>query len=272
MVFSSIRQSVPIKQFMAWHLVLLLAVSAALSGGVTSLRSAAIMVLAYIAADLLWTYASRRVWYYPLSSIISGLILGLVAPSNLPLWLAIALPMVAVGAKHCLHFGRIRHVVNPAAFSLGVLSLFLPVASWWGPSGGAYPFYLVLAGGLFTVWHQRRWDTVGPYLLTYLIGVALLVVTAGGELSLSFVRQQLLDGTLLFFVSVMLIDPLTSSFPARRARVLFGVAAAASGIIIMALVRFLPFSVDPLIWGLIIANLIFNLRYLPMRPIQQGSV
>lgn len=260
---SLLLRRIPIKQFTVAYLAALLLASGLLSGQAENIGNAIFIILVYAAADLIVTRYLGGVWYVPLSSVISGLILGLVAfPSLL---IGAVLSLIAVFAKHALHFGRLRHIVNPAAFALITVSLFTPAVSWWAPSAGAAALILIILGGAFILWDQRRWDTVVSYLAVYFLGLSLVVLAGGGELTESFFRQQVLDGALLFFLSVMLIDPLTSYYPLRRTRMLFGVSAAAFTSAIVFFSSYLPAGIDPLIGGLLIANVIFNLKYLPLR-------
>ena len=201
----------------------------------------------YAAFDVLWTYLRDRVWYFPESSLISGLILALVGAPAPDFLLLILMPLLAVISKQLLRFGTGRHIFNPAAFSLVVgpiLSVFSPRLiglgpTWWGVSWGAPVMYAVLAAGIFILWRQRRWETALPFLAAY----ALLF------------NFQVFNGTVIFFASVMLIEPITSSFPGVRQRMAYG-----------ALVFLLTFLVgrsglnsDPLLLGLLGGNIIFSL-------------
>jgi len=194
----------------------------------------------YAAFDVLWTYLRDRVWYFPESSLISGLILALVGAPAPDFLLLILMPLLAVISKQLLRFGTGRHIFNPAAFSLVALSLAgYPAVSWWGVSWGAPVMYAVLAAGIFILWRQRRWETALPFLAAY----ALLF------------NFQVFNGTVIFFASVMLIEPITSSFLGVRQRMAYG-----------ALVFLLTFLVgrsglnsDPLLLGLLGGNIIFNL-------------
>ena len=150
------------------------------------------------------------------------------------------MPLLAVISKQLLRFGTGRHIFNPAAFSLAALSLAgYPAVSWWGVSWGAPVMYAVFAAGVFILWRQRRWETA----LTFLAAYALLF------------NFQVFNGTVIFFASVMLIEPITSSFPGVRQRMAYG-----------ALVFLLTFLVgrsglnsDPLLLGLLGGNIIFSL-------------
>src|SRR3989344_1388608 len=111
----------------------------------------------YAAFDVLWTYLRDRVWYFPESSLISGLILALVGAPAPAFLLLILMPLLAVISKQLLRFGTGRHIFNPAAFSLVVgpiLSVFSPRLiglgpTWWGVSWGAPGMYAGLAAGGF---------------------------------------------------------------------------------------------------------------------------
>ena len=200
-----------------------------------------ILIAAFYAAfDVLWTYFRDKNWYFPESSLISGFILALVGAPAPSLSLLILMPLLAVISKQLLRFGTGRHIFNPAAFSLVALSLAgYPAVSWWGVSWGAPVMYAVLAAGIFILWRQRRWETALPFLAAY----ALLF------------NFQVFNGTVIFFASVMLIEPITSSFLGVRQRMAYG-----------ALVFLLTFLVgrsglnsDPLLLGLLGGNIIFNL-------------
>ena len=188
----------------------------------------------YAAFDVLWTYLRDRVWYFPESSLISGLILALVGAPAPDFLLLILMPLLAVISKQLLRFGTGRHIFNPAAFSLAILG-----QTWWGVSWGNPVLIAVGLAGLFILWRQRRWETALPFLAAY----ALLF------------NFQVFNGTVIFFASVMLIEPITSSFLGVRQRMAYG-----------ALVFLLTFLVgrsglnsDPLLLGLLGGNIIFNL-------------
>ena len=200
-----------------------------------------ILIAAFYAAfDVLWTYFRDKNWYFPESSLISGFILALVGAPAPSLSLLILMPLLAVISKQLLRFGTGRHIFNSAAFSLVALSLAgYPAVSWWGVSWGAPVMYAVLAAGIFILWRQRRWETALPFLAAYA----------------PLFNFQVFNGTVIFFASVMLIEPITSSFLGVRQRMAYG-----------ALVFLLTFLVgrsglnsDPLLLGLLGGNIIFNL-------------
>lgn len=226
------------------------------------------IVFFYIFFDLIWTRLRDKTWYFPLSSIISGFVLAIVSSPDLPIFLIIILPLLAVFSKQLLHFGKIRHLFNPAAFAMGVTSFFIPVISWWVTSWDLIALIPVFLFSIFIIWRQERWHVAVPFLICYsaLLTLFLLVTGVKPESLQGILMAQLVNGTLLFFSTVMLIEPLTSSFPTKKQRVVYGLLVAVFAIIATAVLRFVNFgSHDPLILGLLAGNLAAGLLFLPNR-------
>ena len=78
-MFTKLKQKIPIKYFMVVYLGGLLVFSSAALGEWERLWRGIFIVLLYAVFDLLWTYVRDKTWYLPVSSMISGLILSLVA-------------------------------------------------------------------------------------------------------------------------------------------------------------------------------------------------
>lgn len=172
------------------------------------------------------------------SWLITALIIALiVGPSNVEdIWLPLGTAAAAaIGSKFLLTWHK-RHIFNPAAFGIVVMAITLGTgSSWWI---GTMPFSLLtVIGGLLIAYKIRRVSSVMVFLAVYLIGFIGLNST---ELSLTtnleLVRALLLDTPLLFFASIMLIEPATSP-TGRRNRVLYAAAVAAG---IVSVQRFWP--------------------------------
>lgn len=224
------------------------------------------IVAVYSLADLLWNRAVSGRWSVPVSSFISGFILAIVALPVPGLAVIVILPLIAATTKHLLHFGRSRHVFNPAASALAVVCLFMPAVSWWGASWGNPAIIVVAAIGAFILWRQQRWHTALAFFAIFLPLSCLAALLGGGlPSSLPGLLQILVfDGVTIFFASVMLIEPVTSYFPTRRQRTVYGAlvglfAAAAS----FALSRLANTNLDPLLVGLLLGNLTASLLFLP---------
>jgi len=236
---------------MIGYLGVLLAWSSYQANNIYLFLNGLVIVAIYVCLDLLWTFIRNRIWYTPSSSVVSGLIIALIgapAPSALLLFL---MPAIAVASKQLIKLRRGgRHIFNPAAFSLFLLSVAgYPAITWWGvASGGILPHVLFIAG-LFIWWRQSRFETAISFFVLYATILALFT---------SNLSTQLYDGTVIFFASVMLIEPLTSSFPRRTNRIIYGIIVGAVAALSSFFANLLPY--DPLILGLLLGNLIISLK------------
>lgn len=271
MSLANLKQKINIKYFMAIYLaVLFVCASDFFSGStwMTTLLKGFGIVLLYVFFDLAWTFARDKTWYLPVSSVISGFVLAIVAKSDLPIFVIVLLPLLAVFSKQFLHFGKMRHVFNPAAFALAIMSIFLPAVSWWATGWSAVPLILVFIFSAFILWKQGRWHVAIPFLLSYSILLTLFLLVSGvkPENLTGILTAQLVNGTMLFFIAVMLIEPLTSTFPVRRQRVIYALLTAAFAIGALAISRVWGLGYqEPLILGLLAGDLAASLLFLPKR-------
>lgn len=264
-----LKQKINIKYLMVAYLGVWLVVSSLYVRHPTRLLAGVLIVLVYSALDLAWTRLQHRVWYLPVSSWISALILALVGLANLSVLQLVLLPFLAVASKHLLRLGKARHIWNPAAFALGLLGLFTPATSWWAVSWGPLPLIVVLLAGCLILWRLGRWQIAAAFFMGYAVLPALIYLGGGGQFwaALNMFSALLFDGTALFFVTVMLIEPVTSSFPKRLQRWAYGFLVGGLATAISALVPALGgVSLDPLITGLLLGNLAAGLLFLPSRP------
>jgi len=241
-----------------------------------------LIVLLYAVFDLLWTYARDRVWYLPVSSWISGFVLTIGALPKPPLIILIALPLLAVASKQLLHFGKDRHVFNPASFALAVMSLVTPSVSWWAVTGEVIPtisglqkldigmwlFMFSSIAAVIILWRQNRFHVTLPFLLSYAFFLGILSLINGVAIDrlphILFI--QIISNVVLYFATVMVIEPLTSTFPTRRQEVFYGVLAGFAIVVVTYLARqFHLVTLDPLVFGLLSANLVASLLFLPKR-------
>src|SRR3989338_7559185 len=113
---------------------------------------------------------------------------------------------VAMASKYIFAIGR-KHIFNPAALgvALGALALGLS-AGWWVGTAALMPF--VLLGGLAVVRKIRHLDLVAGYFLVGFASIAVMYGPSVGDVG-SALWRMLLHSSLLFFVFVILTEPLT---------------------------------------------------------------
>ncbi len=264
-MFSSFRQRINIKYFMVAYLVVLLLGASVFEGAPGRFLSGLTIVALYAFFDLAWTRVRDRVWYLPVSSWISALVLANVGPPAPPWWILMLLPLVAVAGKQLLHLGKSRHVFNPAGFALLVLTFFSPVISWWTVSMNVWMLILAGAAGLFILWRQERFHVAIAFLFVYTVGETAFLLMQGTNLgTVPFALQSVLwNGPLIFFMTVMLIEPVTSNFPTRGNRIVYGIFVGVFSLVILFIApRISVNDLDPLVAGLLFGNLAASLLFL----------
>lgn len=268
MDLNSFKSKINIKYFMALYLSILLVYSSVALQKPERIWKGLLIVLLYAVFDLTWTYLRDKNWYLPISSLISAFILALVALPDPPLALAFFLPLLAVASKQILSFGKNRHIFNPAAFSLAAVSLVTPAVSWWGVAWGTPPLAITLLVGIAILWRQNRWHVAIPFLVSYTLLLITLFIWNKIPIAqvINFLEPQIVDGTILFFATVMLIEPLTSNFPTTSNRIVYGTLVGFAAVFTTFIAsRWNLENQDPLIYGLIAGNLVASLVFLPSK-------
>lgn len=155
------------------------------------------------------------------SVFITALIIGLVVPVNMHNSYVISalVSIIAMASKYLVTIEK-RHIINPAvAGLLGMALLFGEnSARWW--IGNSFMFPFVLVGGFLLTRKIRREALVYTFL-----GVNILIVCFVGfvrgydpsnflESSIASItlvlRQSILQSAVVFFATVMLVEPLTA--------------------------------------------------------------
>lgn len=264
-MFSNLKQKINIKYFMAGYLGLILTYSSFYFNDLERLWKGIVIICLYFGFDLIWTYLRDKTWYLPVSSWISGLILSIVAIPKPSLFFIILLPLIAVTGKHLLHFGKNRHVFNPASLAMALVAIFVPAITWWGVTGKDI-IWILLLGGLFILWWQSRWHTVISFFISYAAGLfAVAIINKIAVVDASqIIISQIAEPVTIFFASVMLIEPITSGFPTKRQQIFYGIFVGFAAALMTYLADIFNLSYqDPRIYGLLIGNLLAGLLFLP---------
>ena len=192
-----------------------------------------------IGTDFLFARLRAKPLFFPGAAIVSAIIIALLIPPGSP-WYQIFLPgLLAMFSKNFLRVSE-RHIFNPAAFGLLLGGIILRQdISWWGVSwqqltGYPLAFFILLTPFLISALRLRR----------YFIQLAFLLI-------LVWFKAAPLDPVLLFFTAVMLPEPMTT--PVRPiSQLVFGAT--------VALLSLIPSFPDPLLFALLIGNVLFSKR------------
>lgn len=187
----------------------------------------------------------------PFSAIITGLIIGAVAPINAPVLLVVIASAAAILSKYFIKI-KGTNIFNPAALGLLVsLAIFGMGDEWWATN--SYNLYglLVSFAPLFIIsaYESRRTTSGLSFVVTTFI-IGLILAKSGNLGSAGYMLNILLNINYLF-AFVMVVDPKTS--PSKRSlQVAFGGAIA----VIAALL-----TAYGIAYALLISLLIADLAY-----------
>lgn len=223
-----------------WYVALALAWIHALhakSYGITALGQVISICFIACALDFLIVYAIGRRVAFPLSALVSGLIIsGIQEPSRL-FYVA---PLAAIFSKHIIKVSG-RHIFNPAAFGLLASNVLfgLPL-SWWIEAHRA----IIIIFGLFIVYRIRKISLICSFIsIGFILSFGYSLIQRQAPLSSAGLIS-------FFFVFFMLPEPKTS--PAYlKAKLIYGAAVSLLVILWMAV---LP-RYDFMILGLITGNI-----------------
>ena len=202
-------------------------------------------VAASVGLDVLITWLRTRKTVVSRSSVVTGLLIGLVFdPFAGPVATLTACAIASI-SKAYLGRGEHQHIFNPAALGIGVSSLlFGRSVAWWAAAWGVVPVGIIAVGMLPVLWTLRRLSLPMTFLLVF-FAINLLYGSRESAVRLT------IDGTVVLFAFVMLPEPRTA--PTQ------GVWAWGWGVLVGLLVfvqSLLGIGVgDPLLLALLVANL-----------------
>lgn len=203
----------------------------------------------------------------PYSAIISGLIIGSVAPINSPLLLGAVAAVVAILSKI---FIRIKgsHIFNPATLGLLIsLFLFSQGDQWWAANGYNFLGYIIPLSLVLVIsnYKARKLFVSAPFLLTTLV-LGLAITTASHFQITAFTIVSSLLQLNFFLAFIMVSEPKTSPFM-KKEQIVFG---AGVGALTFAF-GFLGFGYT-LLMSLLLGNLCFALWKIYSGRMKKGQV
>ncbi len=215
------------KSMYFWAVLLLLLCAAVSSYAIHTFPA---NLLAAIAACALLDAAVKKLFLkreikLSASAVISGIIIGSIAPLNAPVAAILAAAAVAIASKYVLRI-KGRHIFNPATLGLLVsLSLFRLGDMWWAASGFNFAGFAVPVTLLLIIANYKAEKLK--------ISLPFLAVIAAFYAATQFFKNPITAvGLLNFFTSlpfyfafIMLSEPKTSP-NAPKEQIIFGIAAA----------------------------------------------
>ncbi|MBI3577010.1 RnfABCDGE type electron transport complex subunit D [Candidatus Gottesmanbacteria bacterium] len=200
--------------------------------------SVILAVVSIIIFDSFLLWLKIKNFSISLSSIVTGLLIGLVFDPMAGFIPLVVASLFASVSKNFIGKGPHKHIFNPAAFGILISSMIFgwPVA-WWGASWGMIPVVIIAVGMLPILWKLRRqWIPVTFLIIYYFLSRSISLT---------------IDGTVFLFGFVMLPEVKTSPIP--------GSWWWGWGILVGALIfvqNLLGLAVgDPLLLALLAANL-----------------
>jgi len=233
-------------------LAIIMVIAALGSGGKEGIINTGVAVLVAVIVDLILAVILKHKIKFPDGAILTGLIIGLVLSSSIPLYQTAIAATIAILSKHFLKIKK-KPIFNPAAFGLYfALLIFSSGQSWWGGFSllPAWSMVLLLIGGYFITEKVNKFPQVFAFLGTYFLIYLIFALTPYSNTvdALDALRNPFIN-SVLFLAFFMLTDPPTS--PAKyKDQVWFGIIVAVVSIIDYVLFQGLAY----LLVGLLVGN------------------
>lgn len=202
---------------------------------------------------LIRKYYQKQKFKFPFSGIITGLIIGCVAPITVPFLPILVACIVAIVSKFFLKT-KSGNIFNPAAIGLLALGLLSIGSSWWAATsidiyGVAVSLAIVL---VFAAYESRRLVLAFSFIIaSILMSIWASPPLTAGNVAIAFISVNYL------FAFLMLTEPKTSP-PKAVAQAVYGVYVA---VLYFLLVLLLPPSLYLGALVIFIALLVGNLTY-----------
>ncbi len=160
----------------------------------------AIAFAASVLTDTVINYSKIRQIFFSDSSMVTGMILGYVLSCDLSWWLIIIAAVVSIGSKHIVRLNY-KHIFNPAAFGIVLLTLWFGIITQWK---AAYMWYIMVPAGIYFSLRVNRLWTVLSYLF------ASLILYGSQSLLYNTSLLQVIGYLNYFFIFIIMTEPLTT--------------------------------------------------------------
>jgi Na+-translocating ferredoxin:NAD+ oxidoreductase RnfD subunit len=210
-----------------------------------------VSIITAVVVDLLLDKYFKKTCKIPISAVITGLIIGSIAPINASFVLVILAVLLAELSKFFIRF-KGSNIFNPAAFGLLVsLAVFSVGDSWWAaPSFNFYSLAIPLSFILVIAAYKAKRIVES---LSF-IAMVLILSFVSNSFQLSAIASALI-GLNYYFAFAMVSDPKTSPHKFNQ-QIAFGA--------FIALV-FFALSVYSVPYALLASLLVGNLSYVAYR-------
>lgn len=180
------------------------------------------VVVAVIIEIGLFFFVDKRSLAIPLSAVITGLIVSIVlTPSFTTIHFSLLAVTIALLSKRFIKIG-FAHVFNPGNLGSLAAAVFstVPIQSWWAASN---PLLIGVLGAVI-LYRVNAWLITVPFLLATLL-LEGARMTMFGTVNPDFLFSTIFSGTILFFATVMLVEPMTTP-SLSWSKTVFGILAA----------------------------------------------
>lgn len=225
-------------------------------------------VLSAIFADFIFLKIRKKPFFFPSAAIVTGLIVALLTSPTLPLYEPIIASVAAIGFKNFIRITN-RHIFNPAAVGILLTAIiFDHSVSWWAVSWQQLTlqnifllisFFILLSPGYVSVMRMKRWRIIVSFFILYVLVNPLVQSNFSIIQSFVLIPPILFDVTTLFFILVMLPEPMTSPNNRKR-QIYFGLSVATIVLVVSLTTTIFPLFAlipDVYIFSLLLTNLIF---------------
>jgi Na+-translocating ferredoxin:NAD+ oxidoreductase RnfD subunit len=198
-----------------------------------------------IICDIGFGFVRRKALFFSLSSLVTGLLIGLILDPSGSIFTLVLACMVASGSKQFFQADN-RHIFNPASLGVVIASLITKESvAWWAVSWGIVPAGIIAVWMIPLLWNMRRlWMPLTFLAVYFFSNVYFQNIDAAVRLTL--------DGTIFLFAFVMVPEPMT----AVNRGIWKYIWGALVGLLVLAeTISGLSWN-DPLILALLGANLI----------------